>query len=165
LQREAAGANIVRSSSAPAPTTRHHSKKRDKRELFVATPEPPRNFYDASSRDQVIEEEEIPDVNKFDATAKANPDRIRSAAITTPTWTRSQREAASVAGRAASDGSWLFDHPDSPTKNTANESKKRISAAAASPADSRFVKRDDKRDTFEWMGLREGDFPTPIPSG
>jgi hypothetical protein len=121
-----------------------------------------KDFFDATSRDNSIEEEEIPDTNKFDTLPKTNShseDRIKSAAFTTFAWMQLQGEGTNSAGGTLGRGSWLLDTPSSAaavTRNTANESRKRIQL------DEDFVKSDDKRDTLEWMGVRPGDFPTPV---
>lgn len=164
--------SAVRSSSAPPPPSRNYSRKwRKSQGVRVTTPDRPRDFFDTSSMDGSIEEEEVPDTNKFDTASKRSSFRIRSAAFTTFAWMKLQDEAASLLDGVSSQqgrGSWLLDSVTSPPATSApavaNESKKRTHAVTRSEASRLSAKRDDKRDTLEWMGVKPGDFPAMISS-
>jgi hypothetical protein len=180
LREEAIGgsgrsAGPIRSSSAPpADPARNYSRKWRRSQRggggFVVVTPPDKvgskDFFDTASRDDSIEEEEIPDINKFDNAPKTYSDRIRSAAFTTFAWMTLQEEAAKLVGGGSDQGrrSWLLDNAPATASvaNVANESKKRTSPVPQGGEGSPpFVKRDDKRDTLEWMGVKPGDFPTP----
>ncbi|KIW04118.1 uncharacterized protein PV09_04928 [Verruconis gallopava] len=172
LREEMRNGSNVRSSSAPALARNYSRKWRKSHQIEEAPDQPAGDFFDASSKDASIAEDEIPDTNKFDQTlseSKENSVRIMSAAYTTFAWMKLQEEALNLMSPAATDharSSWLLDDGKSikPATNTANEGKKRTPGSAPGSAGSDLAKRDDKRDTLEWMGVKPGDFPTPIPS-
>jgi hypothetical protein len=190
LREESApgGGSTARSSSAPAPTRNYSRKWRKSHRVEARETEPtPRtskdsgkDFFDVTSTyTTAIKEDEIPDTNKFDklalpvaecgpATSQRSSARIRSAAYTTFAWMEQQEALGRLSTSEPSRSSWLLvdEKLPNPTGNTANESKKRSAHVPRSSAGSDdSFKKNDKRDTLEWMGVKPGDFPVPVVVG